>query len=449
MSTAGATASEGLERTPEHAGPAKSTRDASTAVLCSDLGKAYQIYERPSHRLYDLLRLGGPRYREFWAVRNVYLEIQKGSTVGIIGENGAGKSTLLKLISGICEPTTGEVRVRGRVTSLIELGAGFHPEFSGRENVHLACSILGLAPDEIAAVTPGILRFSELGDFIDRPVKTYSSGMYVRLGFAVATCVEPDILLIDEALSVGDEHFRGKCTNRLNEFRERGGTTIFVSHDLGAVKSMCQQVVLMDQGEVAEFGTPERVATAYLKRARAEVEKRLSMVNRGSSEYPRFGSGELEVEDVALLGPDGQPTNVLRCGEFAIVRLRYRVHRACARPVFGLGLYRSDGTYVNGSNHSWREQPIELADVVPGEVGEVDVAIPRLPLLEGQYYVTTFLYDHSKPAPTAIDHREHALTFQVLDAERTQHGLIQIPTAWAVRRSRPGAVGIENLESGA
>ncbi|TAJ21051.1 MAG: ABC transporter ATP-binding protein [Planctomycetota bacterium] len=428
--------------------PAIRHADTSLSIRAHDVSKLYRIYDKPFDRLLDLFAPNPKRSREFWALRRVYLDVPKGSTVGIIGQNGAGKSTLLKLLSGVTEPTTGSVHVNGRVTSLIELGAGFHPEFSGRENIALACAILGMSREEVRELAPRVIEFSELGDFIDRPVKTYSSGMYVRLGFAVATCVDPDVLLIDEALSVGDEHFRGKCLTRLNEFRDGGGTTVFVSHDLGAVKSMCQNVVLIDQGEIVEQGAPERVATEYLKRVKARGNERLSMLARGTHEFPRWGSGEIEVHDVQLLGGDGQPTRVLRTGEHAIFRLSYRAHSAVRCPVFGLGIYRSDGTYVCGTNHFWREQPIVLESVEPGEVGEVDMALGAFPLLEGQYYLTTFLYDHSKPAPTAIDHREHALTFQVLDALHHQHGLVYLPAAWAVRRHRAGADAPENLESG-
>jgi len=419
------------------------------AIHARDLGKVYRIQDKPIHRLLDALKIGGPRGREFWALKGVYLDIPKGSTVGIIGENGAGKSTLLKLISGVSKPTTGDVQVQGRVTSLIELGAGFHPEFSGRENIGLACSILGMSPEEIDELTPHIIEFSELGDFIDRPVKTYSSGMYVRLGFAVATCVNPDVLLVDEALSVGDEHFRGKCLNRLNDFRDSGGTTVFVSHDIGSVKTMCQHVILIDSGEVIEQGAPERVADEYLKRVKARGnERQMSMLHRGSAEYPRWGSGEMEVEEVLLLGGEGQPGLAFETGEHFIVRLRYRAHKDCNQPVFGLGLYRSDGTYVNGSNHQWRHEPIDLGEVKAGETGEVDMAMGALPLLEGQYYLTTFLYDHSKAAPTAIDHREHVVTFQVLDPSHHQHGILRLPTAWAVRRNIPGEEEVRGHESG-
>ena len=414
-----------------------------SAILARDLGKAYRMYAKPVHRLWDLILPGKKRYNEFWAVRNVYLDVARGSTVGIIGENGAGKSTLLKLLTGVSAPTTGEVAVQGRVASLLELGAGFHPEFSGRENIFLNCSILGMSDEEIEERYPRIVKFSELGDFIERPVKTYSSGMYVRLGFAVASSVDPDILFIDEALSVGDEHFKGKCVNRLNEFREQGKTTVFVSHDMGAVKSMCQHVVLMDQGEVLEQGTAEKVADEYLKRAHARGNERLSTLNRGTSEYPAWGSGEIEVTEVEMVGPDGVASHVLKTGEPFTIRLHWEARADCRQPVFGIGMYRSDGTYVNGSNHAWREQPIELERVSAGDRGTVEVSADSLRLLHGQYYLTTFVYDHSKAAPTPIDHREHVLTFEVLDAQRFQHGMLLLPSVWKIKSIGPGGASTE------
>ncbi len=418
--------------------------DPTRAIHAKELGKCYRIYAKPIHRVWDLVFPKRGRYSAFWAVRNVYLDIPHGSTVGIIGENGAGKSTLLKLLTGISAPSTGTVQVNGRVASLLELGAGFHPEFSGRENIYLNCSILGMTDEEIAERYDSIVAFSELGDFIERPVKTYSSGMYVRLGFSVAASVNPDILIIDEALAVGDEHFKGKCTNRLNEFREQGKTTVFVSHDMGAIKSMCQWVVLMDQGVVLEQGSAEKVADEYLKRAHARGNQRLSTLNRGSSEYPRWGTGEIETLDIDLFGADSEPTHVFRPGEPFSVRIRWVAREQCQHPVFGIGLYRSDGTYINGSNHQWRHEPIDLGLVEKGQEGEVEMAFEGLPLLQGQYYLTTFLYDHSKAGPTAIDHREHAATFEVIDSEQMQHGMLLLPTRWTVRRR--GGDGVETSE---
>lgn len=421
-----------------------SRTDATSAIHAEGLGKCYQMYDKPMHRLLDSILPGKRRHREFWALRDVYLDVPHGATVGIIGENGAGKSTLLKLLTGISSPSTGKVQVNGRVASLLELGAGFHPEFSGRENIFLNCSILGMSDAEIEERYPQIVEFSELGDFIDRPVKTYSSGMYVRLGFSVAASVEPDILLIDEALSVGDEHFKGKCTNRLNEFREQGKTTVFVSHDMGAIKSMCQQVVLLDQGRVLEQGSSEKVADEYLKRAHERGNERLSVLNRDASEYPRWGTGEIETTEIELRAGGGERTHVFQPGQPFQVRIHFVAHEDVAQPVFGVGLYRSDGSYINGSNHEWRRQPIALDGLKAGEKGVAEMSFDALPLLQGSYYITTFLYDHSKAAPTAIDHREHAVTFEVLDADHMQHGLLFLPTRWALRRR--GADGVERTE---
>jgi ABC-type polysaccharide/polyol phosphate transport system ATPase subunit len=410
----------------------------TSAILAKGLGKAYPLYARPSRRFLELFLPGRKLHTEFWAVRNVYLDVPHGSTVGIIGENGAGKSSLLKLLTGITRPTEGEVHVQGRVASLLELGAGFHPEFSGRDNIHLNCSILGMSDEEIAERFPRIVEFSELSEFIDRPVKTYSSGMYVRLGFSVAASVDPDILMIDEALSVGDEHFKGKCVNRLNEFREQGKTTVFVSHDMGAVKSMCQHVVLLDKGEVLAQGNSEKVADEYLKRAKARGNERLGLANRTAGAYPRWGTGEIETLEVEMLDGAGAPALVFQTGEPFQVRVRYKVHETVRQPVFGLGIYRSDGTYVNGSNHHWREHPLAIEEARAGEEGEVRMSFEHMPLLQGAYYLTTFLYDHSKAAPTAIDHREHAVSFEVLDSRRLQHGMLYLPTRWELVRRYQG-----------
>jgi ABC-type polysaccharide/polyol phosphate transport system ATPase subunit len=418
-----------------------------SAIRAEKLGKCYLLYEKPIHRVWDLLLPRSRRRgREFWALRDVTLDIPKGSTVGIIGENGAGKSTLLKLLTGISRPTTGKVVVDGRMASLLELGAGFHPEFSGRENIRLNCSILGMSDEEIEDRYQTIIDFSELGQFIDRPVKTYSSGMYVRLGFAVAASVDPDILLIDEALSVGDEHFRGKCLNRLNEFKEQGRTIVFVSHEMGTVKAMCRSVILLDQGYVLEQGTAEAVADAYLRQAHLRGDERLSALNRERGEYPRWGSGEIEVHAIEMEGDGGRATHVFRCGEPFLVRLHYRVLRDCRQPVFGLGLFRSDGTYVNGSNHHWREHPIDLGQVRAGESGVVEMAFERMPLNPGEYYLTTYVYDHGKAAPTPIEHRVHALTFGVIDPHQRQHGLLFLPMRWSVRREIPDGTA-RSLES--
>lgn len=426
--------------TPIESSSPVGTEAAEEAVIVAEgLGKVYQLYAKPIQRLFDLCLPGGPRFKPFWALRDVSLSLPRRTTIGIIGENGAGKSTLLKLLSGITNPSEGSVSVKGRVTSLIELGAGFHPDFTGRENIGLSCSILGMGEKEIAERTEAIIEFAELGTFIDRPVKTYSSGMHVRLGFSVATCVEPDVLLIDEALSVGDEYFKGKCMDRLNRFRDAGGTVVFVSHDMGAVKTICQHVIYLDGGKLVEQGSAEKVADVYLKRAQARSKQQIEGEGIPESSYPRWGSGEILVEDVEVLGEGGERTQVFRTGEPFSVRLGYRARETVQQPVFGVGLYRADGTYINGCNHLWNEHPLEIECIQKGETGALRMELGPLPLLEGRYYITAFLYDHSKPSPTPIDHREHAIGFQVMDAQSHQHGLMTLPAKWSFEPNKGGA----------
>ncbi len=239
---------------------------AETVITVRDVGKCYRIYDQPQDRLKQALHWRRKQYfREFWAVRGVSLQIRRGEMAGIVGRNGSGKSTLLQMICGILTPTTGAIQVHGRVAALLELGAGFNPEFTGRENVFMNGTILGLTRAEIEDRYDQIVAFSELKEFIDRPVKTYSSGMFVRLAFAVATSCEPDILVVDEALAVGDEAFQRKCFSRLERIRERGGTILFVSHAAGTVLQLCDSAYLLDQGELVLSGSPRKVITAYHK----------------------------------------------------------------------------------------------------------------------------------------------------------------------------------------
>jgi lipopolysaccharide transport system ATP-binding protein len=239
------------------------------AIKVSELGKCYHVYEKPSHRLLQMIWRGTKDYfKEFWAVENVSFEIRRGETVGIIGRNGAGKSTLLQMICGTLNPTRGAISVNGKVAALLELGAGFNPEFTGRENVYLAASLYGLTSEQIDARFDAIATFADIGDFIEQPVKTYSSGMFVRLAFAVIAHVDADILVIDEALSVGDAYFQQKCMRFLGSFQKRGGTLLFVSHDMGAVNALCASAILLRRiGDryLCDTGTAKQISTTYLR----------------------------------------------------------------------------------------------------------------------------------------------------------------------------------------
>jgi lipopolysaccharide transport system ATP-binding protein len=271
------------------------------AIRLTGLGKTYPIYRKPHHRLAQMLSRDKARwYREFPALRDVSLTIARGETVGIVGRNGSGKSTLLQMICGTLTPTAGELQVNGRIAALLELGAGFNPEFTGRENVYLNGSILGVGRDEMEAKFDAIAAFAEIGQFIEQPVKTYSSGMYVRLAFAVAIHVEPEILVVDEALSVGDEGFQRKCFARIDAIRDSGATVLFVSHAAGTVVDLCDRAILLDQGELIAEGTPKHVVGQYQKMLHAPAE--------------RAGALREEIKQMHRGGPTAAPRRWLRRG---------------------------------------------------------------------------------------------------------------------------------------
>jgi lipopolysaccharide transport system ATP-binding protein len=281
-------------------------------IVATGLGKRYSIYDKPHHRLLDLL-VGGARAREFWALRGVDFTVGRGETVGIVGRNGSGKSTLLQILCGTLQPTEGQVRVRGRVAALLELGAGFNPEYTGRENVYLNASLFGMGRRETDRRLESILQFAEIGAFIDQPVRTYSSGMFIRLAFAVAISVEPDILVIDEALAVGDEAFQRKCFSRIEELKARGATVLFVSHSVGAVLQLCDRAILLDGGTRLLTGTPKTVVGYYQRLAYAPPEQRerilieVREVDQGAAGDDPAQGGESDLREsvsVALLGDD-------------------------------------------------------------------------------------------------------------------------------------------------
>ncbi len=241
------------------------------AIQVNGLSKCYHIYDKPRDRLLQMLNSKRKYYREFWALRDISFEIHKGETVGILGRNGSGKSTLLQLICGTLNPTEGQIRANGRIAALLELGSGFNPEFTGRENIAMSCALLGLSPDETAARFDEIASFADIGDFIEQPVKTYSSGMYVRLAFAVNIVAQPDIMIVDEALAVGDINFQAKCMSALTRLQEGGATVLFVSHDVSAVKSLCDRAIYLDHGKILTSGKAADVAELYMRNMREEL----------------------------------------------------------------------------------------------------------------------------------------------------------------------------------
>jgi len=332
----------------------------------------------------------------FTALDGVSFEVPRGSTFGVIGENGSGKSTLLKLVAGITKPTRGSLAVEGRVSALIELGAGFHPEISGRENVAINAIMLGLTRREVEERFSDIVAFAELEPFIDAPVKTYSSGMYMRLGFAVAIHVDPDVLLIDEVLAVGDEAFTRKCLDKIAEFRRRGKTILFVTHTLGLVEKLCDEVLWLRQGKVADRGDPRRVVDAYLTYVAGGEEALLRAAHGQATGAPRGESGttagyragrwggrEVEIVAVRLLDGKGRERHVFVPGEDLTLALNVRAVRPVEDFVFGVGLFSAEGVHVYGTNTDIEDfRPVRLA----GE-GEVRLTLEGLRLVEGTYLV--------------------------------------------------------------
>ncbi len=371
-------------------------------------------------------RWGWPEGEELWALQGVSFEIPQGKTVGIIGSNGSGKSTLLKLLARILKPTSGVIQVSGRVSALIELGAGFHPEFTGRENVWINGILLGLSRQEIRQRFDEIVRFAGLETFIDSPVKTYSSGMYMRLGFAIAAAVDPDILLIDEVLAVGDEAFQHKCVGKIQEFKARGKTICFVSHDLGAVAELCDETLWLNGGQVAAMGRTHEVIQQYRTRVAQEEAGALRAEHERVSASPepqtRWGSGEVEITSVVLKDSLGQERYLFESGEPVLIVLTYHVHVPVGDPVFGIGIFRKDGLSVYGTNTA-------IDDVVlpslKGE-GQVAVLLERADLIEGEYLLDVAV--HARDGHP-YDYRSQSLTFAVRSKVRDT-GVARLPHRW-------------------
>jgi ABC-type polysaccharide/polyol phosphate transport system ATPase subunit len=355
------------------------------AVVIDRVSKRYRLYhERVNSLKAMVLRGRGARYDEFLALDEVSFEVQAGTTFGLIGENGSGKSTLLKCIAKILRPDGGRIEARGRISALLELGAGFHPELSGRENVYLNGAILGLSRKQLDRKFDEIVDFSGIEPFIDSPVKNYSSGMYVRLGFAIAINVDPDILLIDEVLAVGDAEFQRRCTDKITEFREEGRTIIVVSHSLPSVQKLCSEAALLEHGRLMGVGSAADVIDQYL----SDVAERRN--RSGESEHR--GSGQVIVERMELLDPDGGPRPVVQTGAAVVFRLHYRVEKAVRDPIFDLAFHTVDGVHVSSADN--RQHGL-VANLEPGR-SVLDFAVDSLPLAPGHYEVGVTVHDHSK-----------------------------------------------------
>jgi ABC-type polysaccharide/polyol phosphate transport system ATPase subunit len=393
------------------------------AVRSVELTKQYDIYPRPADRILEIITRRA-RHTVFPALQDVTFEVERGEAVGIIGQNGAGKSTLLKLLCSVTRPTSGTIEAFGTIASILELGTGFHPEFSGRDNAALNATILGLSPSEVKRKLPAILEFSELGTFLDRPVKTYSSGMYMRLAFSVAVNVDPDILVIDEALAVGDGHFQKKCVDRIREFQQQRKTILFCSHALYHVTSICRRSLWLDHGSVMRYGPTLDVVHEYesflLQRDRALPS------SEGEPERERPFS-PVRFRDIVVCDSTGSPRDLFERGED--IHFRVRVHSDNpSQPVhIILGVHRSAddlqcfavGTHADGVEPLYGRNEYEFS-----------VELKRVPLNRGEYSIIAFVGDEN--AITVFDRRDVRPAFSV-GGDRYEIGLITVDHRWAMQ----------------
>ena len=362
-----------------------------------------------------------------WALRDVSFEIVRGETVGLIGANGAGKSTALKLISRVIVPNEGRMAVNGRVAALLELGAGFHPDLSGRDNIYLSGALVGMGRAEMARKFDSIVAFSNLEDFINMPVKHYSSGMFARLAFAVSIHLEPEVLLVDEVLAVGDQAFQRRCLDRIAEMQRAGVTVCFVSHSADAVRDLCSRAIWFDHGRVAADGPAEGVL---------EEEQRLASLAAPDSRW-RWGSRRIEFTSVRLMDGQGQERHIYETGQSLVVHMDYVAHEPIPSPVFGVALHRLDGAHISGPNTAF--SGVHLPTVVGA--GTVQYRIPFIPLLDGMYEFSVAL--HNEADTEMFDYHDRTYPFRVVNPSGgigERYGFMTLRGEWQVPAVAPIAL---------
>lgn len=424
------------------------------ALRVEDVAKVYRIYDRPNDRLKEMLTRGRwKRHREFWALKDINFEIGAGTTTGIIGPNGSGKSTLLQIMTGTLEPSHGSVWHDGRIAALLELGAGFNAEFTGRENVFMNAGLMGFSRRETEALLPEIERFAEIGPFINQTVKTYSSGMYVRLAFAIAASVEPDILIVDEALAVGDAVFQHRCLRRIKELQEHGRTVVFVSHDAAAVRALCTRAILLNGGRVIADGKPPDVLNRYQKiiMEREEAYDAQALASQApatalddeslaplSFTY-RHGDGSAEIVGAELTDAGHRRVEISETGEPLTVRIIARFHRDVDEPVIGFLIRNRHGIHAYGTNT--KEQQIDFGSVKRGEGLEVTFAFSCW-LGVDQYSISLAIHSGDGQA---YDWLDGALFFKVTSAIRTE-GVANLNATATARRRPAMPQAVDNID---
>lgn len=417
-----------------------------TAVEFRDVSKSYPIYHSPGDRLKELITFNRRSFhRDFWALNHLTFEVQRGETFCIIGQNGSGKSTLLQLVAGILQPTDGAVSVTGRVAALLELGSGFNPEFSGRDNVYLNGAILGFSAKEMDQKYRQIETFAEIGDFINQPVKTYSSGMVVRLAFSVAIHVDPEILLVDEALAVGDIYFRQRCMRKVHELRARGITILFVSHATGDVKAIGDRAMWIDNGQLQDIGPTDRVVTKYLAAMVEKDSAYLGLNDRNQARKPvaagpfaaaetveripnidhRFGDGRAEILGIAVLTPAGQEIRALEPYSTVVVRITVRAKGHIYQPVVGFMFRNHLGMDFAGTNTT--REGCSLPPMLPGDVYTVDFHLDLPELYPSSFSFSPAIADGTLDSYQMCDWIDNALALQMGPSNGPIYGLMHLP----------------------
>jgi len=386
-------------------------------VVVQGVGKAYKRYPTPWSRLVEWVApFAGPRHEVTWVLREIHFTVESGEAVGIVGINGAGKSTLLKIIAGTTHASTGSVQVTGRLAALLELGMGFDPEFTGRQNAYMAGQILGLTGAEISQWMPDIEAFAEIGEYIDQPVRVYSSGMQMRLAFSVATATRPDLLIVDEALSVGDTYFQHKSFERIRRFREQGTTLLIVSHDRNAIQSLCDRVVLLENGFVVKDGPPEEVMDFYnaLIAEKENVTVDVRRLEDGRLQT-RSGTGEAAVTDIALLDAGGKRVEYVDVGQTVTLHIEVFVRAPLPRLVLGYGIKDRLGQVMYGTNTDLKE--LALSNVAANSRLQYDIVFPAN-LGPGSYSIETALTSSNTHLVDNYEWRALALVFNVVNIDK-------------------------------
>ncbi len=386
------------------------------------LVKSFRIHHQKTNSLKQLLAARGRnQFEDFVAVNDVTFDVREGEVFGVIGQNGSGKSTLLKCMAGILQPNSGTVGVYRRMGALLELGAGFHPELTGRENIFLNAAILGMGRREISGRFDEIVDFSGLHTFIDQPVKTYSSGMYVRLAFAVAINVDPQLLIVDEILAVGDVSFQRRCMEKFVEFRNEGRTIVLVTHDMGSIKNLCDRAIWLEHGKVVDAGDPSDLVEAY-------TERMLGADSRSADGSVRRGSGEIQITSVEMF-TDGNTNPVKRCrtSDSVLVRLRYEASKTIPQPVFGIEIESLGGATITSPN----TRDVGMVPATISGTGIVEITIPRIDLLPGTYDLHTSITDFNRAV--VYDNLHLALRFDVMTGKPYETGgVITMRPEWTL-----------------